>query len=67
MSKTRISVAEAAKYLGITLDATYRLLKAGKIPARKRKSGEWSVPRAAVVERRVVKARRERKFKRKVA
>ncbi len=47
----------ATRRLGISLDATDRLIAAGKLPARKDKNGEWLIPSDAVEERRKAKMR----------
>ena len=45
-----LSVSEAARKLGISLDGVYRLLYAGKLAGTKT-DGKWRVPAAAVEER----------------
>lgn len=42
----------ATRRLGISLDATYRLIAAGKLPARKDPNGLWLIPVDAVETRR---------------
>ncbi len=42
----------ATRRLGISLDATYRLIAAGKLPARKDQNGLWLIPADAVETRR---------------
>jgi excisionase family DNA binding protein len=55
MSKIQgITPREAARRLGIRLDATYALLWAGKLVAHQ-KEGRWRVSAAAVEERRKAK------------
>jgi excisionase family DNA binding protein len=52
-----VSPAHAARRLGVTLDAIYKLIYAGKLPAHK--SGtRWFVPIVAVEAR--LKAKEER-------
>jgi excisionase family DNA binding protein len=52
-----LTVIEATRRLGITIDAVYRLIYAGRLPARK--SGRrWLVSGVAVEER--LRARNER-------
>jgi excisionase family DNA binding protein len=52
-----LTVVAATRRLGITIDALYRLIYAGKLPARK--SGRrWVIPAGAVEQR--LKARQER-------
>ena len=45
-----LTVIEAARKLGITLDALYRLIYAGKLPARK-EGKKWLLPTSAVEAR----------------
>jgi len=45
-----LTPAEAARKLGITLDAVYRLVYAGKLPARKL-CNRWLLPLEAVSAR----------------
>jgi excisionase family DNA binding protein len=45
-----MTVIEAARQLGITLDALYRLIYAGKLPARK-EGKKWLIEAVAVDER----------------
>ena len=52
-----LTVKLATRRLGISLDATYRLVAAGKLPARKDKNGKWLIPSDAVEERRKAKLR----------
>ena len=52
-----LTVIEATRKLGITIDATYRLIYAARLAARK--AGQrWLIPAAAVAAR--LKARKER-------
>ena len=51
------SPAQAARRLGITLDAVYRLLYAGKLPATKVDT-RWLLPHASVEGR--LRAKKER-------
>ena len=46
----QFKVSEAAREMKITLDATYRLLYAGKLEGTK-KDGRWVIEQAAVEER----------------
>ncbi len=55
--KEELSVIQASRTLGITLDAIYRLIYAGKLAARK-SEGKWLIPVADVESR--LKARKER-------
>ena len=52
-----VTVIEATRKLGITLDALYRLIYAGRLPARKCRD-RWLIPVAAVDAR--IKAREAR-------
>ncbi len=52
--KRELTAIEATRRLGITLDATYRLIYAGRLPARK-VGKKWQIEAAAVESR--VKAR----------
>ena len=54
MSK-ELSVIEATRRLGVGIDATYKLLYSGKLPARK-VDGRWLI-RADAVEARLAKRR----------
>lgn len=47
-----LTVKLATRRLGISLDATYRLIAAGKLPARKDPNGLWLIPADAVEVRR---------------
>jgi excisionase family DNA binding protein len=49
MSK-QLSVVEATRQLGISLDATYKLIYARKLAARKA-NGRWRIPISAVEKR----------------
>ena len=49
MSK-ELTVIEATRRLGVSLDATYKLIYAGKLPATK-VEGRWFIPSAAVSAR----------------
>lgn len=62
-----LSVQKAARKLGITLDAVYRLCKAGKLESKKRRNGQWQIPVAAIRERKTRKARELRRRKQKKA
>lgn len=46
----QLTAAQSCRRLGITLDALYRLLYAGKLPGRK-VEGVWHIPATAVEER----------------
>ena len=50
--KNELSAKLAARRLGITLDAIYRLVAVGKLQARKNTDGEWLIPADAVEVRR---------------
>ena len=50
-----LTVIEATRKLGITIDALYRLIYAGRLPARK-PDRRWLIPAAAVEAR--LKARK---------
>ncbi len=52
-----LTVIEATRKLGITIDATYRLIYAARLAARKA-GRRWLIPAAAVAAR--LKARKER-------
>jgi excisionase family DNA binding protein len=59
MSKDQeLTPAETARKLGITLDAVYRLVYAGKLPARKT-GNRWVLPLAAVSARLKAKEARD--------
>jgi excisionase family DNA binding protein len=45
-----LTATQSCRRLGITLDALYRLLYAGKLPGRK-VEGVWCIPLAAVEQR----------------
>jgi excisionase family DNA binding protein len=45
-----LSVSEAARKLGISLDGVYRLLYSGKLQGVKT-DGKWRIPRSAVEAR----------------
>lgn len=45
-----LTIIETARKLGITLDALYRLIYAGRLPARKR-GRRWMIPSEAVQTR----------------
>jgi excisionase family DNA binding protein len=45
-----LTVSEAARRLGISLDGVYRLLYAGKLGGTKA-DGKWQIPAAAVGQR----------------
>ena len=54
----QLTVSEATRRLGITIDAVYRLIYAGKLPARK--SGRrWLISVACVEERLRARAARD--------
>ena len=55
--KEELSVIQASRTLGITLDAIYRLIYAGKLAARK-SEGKWLISATAVESR--LRAREER-------
>tara|TARA_R100001086_G_C11826705_1_gene255543 strand:+ start:1450 stop:1620 length:171 start_codon:yes stop_codon:yes gene_type:complete len=46
----QLKVSEAAREMKISLDATYRLLYAGKLEGKK-KDGQWVIEQAAVEQR----------------
>jgi excisionase family DNA binding protein len=46
-----LTTTQSCRRLGITLDALYRLLYAGKLPGRKA-DGVWRIPATAVESRR---------------
>lgn len=46
-----LGIAESSREMGVTLDATYRLVQAGKLPGRKDERGRWLIPAAAVQAR----------------
>jgi excisionase family DNA binding protein len=46
-----LTATQSCRRLGITLDALYRLLYAGKLPGRK-VEGAWRIPATAVEVRR---------------
>ena len=48
--KEELSVIQASRTLGITLDAIYRLIYAGKLTARK-SEGKWLISATAVESR----------------
>jgi len=48
--REELTVVEATRRLKISLDATYKLIYAGKLPARK-VAGRWLIPSAAVMAR----------------
>jgi excisionase family DNA binding protein len=48
--KEHLSVSEAARKLGISLDGVYRLLYSGKLAGAKT-DGKWQIPTATVEER----------------
>jgi len=58
--KNELSAKLAARRLGITLDAIYRLVAVGKLQARKNTNGEWLIPADAVEVRRKARLRRAR-------
>lgn len=64
MAKQRLSVVEAARLLGITLDATYRLLKVGKLASRKVAKGRYSISRKDVMDRKATKDAAKRQMER---
>jgi excisionase family DNA binding protein len=45
-----LTIIETARKLGITLDALYRLIYAGRLPARK-EGRRWMIPAEAVKAR----------------
>ena len=47
---TELTVVTATRRLGITIDALYRLIYAGKLPARK-SDRRWLIPAGAIEER----------------
>jgi excisionase family DNA binding protein len=46
----QLSVGQAARKLGISLDAVYRLLYSGKLEGSKN-DGKWHIPTATVEDR----------------
>jgi excisionase family DNA binding protein len=48
--RKELTATQSCRRLGITLDALYRLLYAGKLPGRK-VEGVWRIPLAAVEQR----------------
>ena len=51
MTETQeLTIIKTARTLGVTLDAVYRQVYAGRLPARKFR-GRWLIPRAAVQAR----------------
>ena len=58
MEKLGMSPAEAARKLGISLDAIYKLIYAGKLQAHK-KSGLWVIALDSVSQRLARKGRHE--------
>lgn len=52
-----LTVSQASRTLGVTLDYVYRLIYAGKLAARK-SEGRWLIPASAIESR--LKARMER-------
>ena len=53
--KNELSAKLAARRLTISLDALYRLVAVGKLPARKNAHGTWLIPAEAVEIRRKAK------------
>jgi excisionase family DNA binding protein len=51
LTKAQASVSQAARQLGISLDATYRLIQAGKLAAEKDEDGYWMVDVRAIEAR----------------
>jgi excisionase family DNA binding protein len=49
--RKELTATQSCRRLGITLDALYRLLYAGKLPGRK-VEGVWRIPATAVEARR---------------
>ena len=49
--RNELTVIQASRRLGITLDALYRLIYAGRLPARK-EDRRWLLPTEAVEARR---------------
>ena len=59
MTNKELTVIQAARRLGITVDALYRLIYAARLPARK-EEGRWLLPaRAGEARRKAREARRE--------
>lgn len=52
MSRTNLSVRDAARVLGTRLDSVYALIWAGKIPATKT-DGRWLISAAAIEKRKI--------------
>jgi len=55
--KEHLSVSEAARMLGISLDGVYRLLYSGKLEGSKI-DGKWQIPNATI-EARLIKRGRQ--------
>ncbi len=62
MAAATLKPRESALRLGIRLDATYALIWAGKLEARK-VDGCWLIPEEAVEARRKMRAQRKRQAK----
>ena len=58
--RKELTVVQASRKLGVTLDALYRLIRAAKIPARK-EHGCWLIPVAAIENRLKMRAARDGK------
>ncbi len=54
-----LTVSQASRTLGITLDYVYRLIYSGKLVARK-SEGRWLIPAPAVESRRKSRERKRR-------
>ena len=53
-----MTIIEASRHLGITLDALYRLIHGGRLPARK-EGKRWMLPARAVEARRKAREARD--------
>ena len=47
LAEQELTVAKAARQLNVTLDAIYRLIYAGRLPARKDRR-HWLIPSSAI-------------------
>lgn len=48
--RNELTVIGAARQLGLTLDAIYRAIYSGRLPARKQ-AGRWLIPSSAITAR----------------
>jgi hypothetical protein len=60
--KKELTAKVAARRLGITLDAVYRLLAVGKLQGRKNTDDEWLIPADAVEIRRKARMKLRRAY-----